>query len=77
MEKNHTTHIVLCLYNNYVCQLEAYTECDLDVEAKAKFPKGAPYFIVEKALKEILQDQDWQNVSLDWDNPDGLGEREI
>ena len=75
MNTHHTTHIVLCLYNAYVCQLEVFVECDLDAEAKAKVPQGAPYFIVEKAMRDTLPDKDWQKVTLDWANPHGYGER--
>ena len=52
---------------------------DFDLVEKAKeiIPSGASFIVVEKSLLGNLPDQNWQNVQLDWSNPDGYGERVI
>lgn len=71
----HDTHLILFLYKGYVGSGVSFMDQNLMAFAKEKLPEGTPFFIVEKSLRETLPDQNWQNVQLDWSNPDGYGER--
>ena len=78
MTMNYQTHLVLCKQANGMIGVLSFGQ-DFDLVEKAKeiIPSGAPFIVVEKALSETLPDQNWQNVSIDWSNPDGYGERVI
>ena len=78
MRMNYQTHLVLCkLDTGKVGILSFGQDFDLVQKAKGIIPIGAPFVVVEKALREALLDQNWQNVNIDWANPDGYGERVI
>lgn len=75
---NYQTHLVLCkLDTGYIGALCFGIDVDLVEEAKKIIPSAAPFVVVEKSLRDTLPDQNWQNVSIDWSNPDGYGERII
>lgn len=75
---NYQTHLVLCkLDSGKVGILSFGIDVDLVESAKGIIPKAAPFIVVEKSLRETLPDQNWQNVQLDWSNPDGYGEKVI
>jgi hypothetical protein len=71
------THIIVFWYANKIGTGVSCVDQDLVQLANKNVPKDAPYFIVEKSLQETLPDKNWQNVQLDWSNPDGYGERVI
>lgn len=75
---NYQTHLVLCkLDNGRIGVLSFGIDVELIQSAKGIIPKAAPFIVVEKSLLGNLPDQNWQNVQLDWSNPDGYGEKVI
>jgi hypothetical protein len=75
---NCQTHLVLCkLEAGKVGILSFGQDVDLIQKAKEIIPSAAPFVVVEKTLRETLPEQNWQNVNIDWTNPDGYGERVI
>lgn len=52
-------------------------DIDMVVGAKKFIKNGLPFVVVEKANLTIKNDGSISEVGIDWDNPDGYGERII